>query len=269
MPRSLPLASLADLARGEAVDVGQRLRLVHARVVVAGVVLQRHRRLVREAGDEVALADLVLPQVHFPGAARHQALQQVGGLGPARAAVGIDRRGVGEPGIDLDVDLRRGVLAGQQRGVEDGRHRGGEGRQVGAQVGVGVHAHGEELAVLVHRHLGVAHVVAAVRVGQEALAALAVHLMAVELLGRPGQAHVLGVQEDLGAEAAAHVGRDHAHLVLGQAQHEGRHQQALDVRVLVGHVQRVVVGAAAVAADGRARLDRVGNQPVVDQVELW
>ncbi|MDT4839887.1 hypothetical protein FQZ97_736910 [compost metagenome] len=257
------------LARGVAVDLGQHPRLVHAGMEVAGVVLQRHGRLVREAGDEVALADLVLAQVHFPGAARHQALQQVGGLGPPGPAVRIDRRGVGEPGIDLDVDLRGGVLARQQRGVQDGRHRGREGRQVGTQVGVGVHAHGQELAVLVHRHFGVAHVVAAVRIGQEALRALRRPLdVAVELLGRPGQADVFGVQKDLGAEAAAHVGRDHAHLVLGQAQHESRHQQALDVRVLVRHVERVVVGAAAVAADGHARLDRVGNQPVVDEVEL-
>ena len=122
-------------------------------------------------------------------AARHQALEQVGGLGPAGAAVGVDRRGVGEPRVHLHVDLRRRVLAGQQGRVEDGRHGRREGRQVGAQVGVGVHAQREELAVLVHRHLGVAHVVAAVRVGQEALRALGRPLdAAVELLGGPGQA---------------------------------------------------------------------------------
>jgi hypothetical protein len=257
------------LALAVALDLGQLARLVHAGMEVAGVVLQRHRRLVREGGDEVALADLVLAQVHLPGAARDQPLEQVGGLGPAGAAVGIDRCRVGEPGIDLDVDLRRGVLAREQGGVEDGRHRGREGRQVGAEVGIGVDPHREELALTVHRHLGMAHVVAAVRVRQEAFRALGRPLdVAVELLGGPGQAHVLGVEEDLRAEATTHVGRDHAHLVLGQAQHEGRHQQPLDVRVLVRDVERVVVGAAAVAADGHARLDRVGDQPVVDQIEL-
>jgi hypothetical protein len=56
--------------------------------------------------------------------------------------------------------------------------------------------------------------------------------------------------------------------VLGQAQHEGRHQQALHVRVLVGDVQRVLVAGAVEAADGGARLHRVGHQPVVDQVDL-
>ena len=88
------------------------------------------------------------------------------------------------------------------------------------------------------------------------------------MLGRPGQAHVLGVQEYLGAEAAAHVGRDHPHLVLGQAQHEGRHQQPLDVRILVGDIQHVLLVRAVVAADRHPRLDRVGDQAVVHQVEL-
>jgi hypothetical protein len=106
-------------------------------------------------------------------------------------------------------------------------------------------------------------------VGQEAFGALAGPLdAAVELLRGPGQRHVLGVQEDLGAEAAAHVGRDHPHLVLGQAQHEGRHQQPLHMRVLVGDVERVLVVGAAVAADRDARLHRVGHQPVVDEVQL-
>jgi hypothetical protein len=106
------------------------------------------------------------------------------------------------------------------------------------------------------------------RVGQEGLAALGRPLDGAVELWPPRWRHVLGVQEDLGAEAAAHVGRDHAHLVLGQAQHEGRHQQPLDVRVLVGHVQRVLVRGAVVAGVGGARLHRVGDQAVVDQVQL-
>ena len=67
---------------------------------------------------------------------------------------------------------------------------------------------------------------------------------------------------------AAHVGRHHAHLVLGDAQHEGAHQQPLDVRVLVGHVQRVVVVGRVVAGVDRPRLDGVGHQPVVAEGEL-
>jgi hypothetical protein len=57
---ALRLALLAALL--EALDVRQRVGLEQRAVVVAGVVLQRHRRLVRELADEVALADLVLRQ---------------------------------------------------------------------------------------------------------------------------------------------------------------------------------------------------------------
>jgi hypothetical protein len=131
-----------------------------------------------------------------------------------------------------------------------------------------VHTHGEELAVGIHGHLGMADMVAAMRIGQEGLAAIGRPLdIAVELLGRPGQADILGIQKDLGAEAAAHIGRNHAHLALGQAHDESRHQQPLHMRVLVGHVQRVLVHGAVVAADGHARLHGIGDQAVVDQVQ--
>ena len=106
-------------------------------------------------------------------------------------------------------------------------------------------------------------------VGQEGLGALAGPLdAAVDLLGSPCQRHIFGVEVNLGAKTAAHVGCDHAHFVLGQAQHKGRHQQALDVRVLVGHVEHVLFRGAAVAANGGTRLHGVGYQAVVDQVEL-
>ncbi len=112
-------------------------------------------------------------------------------------------------------------------------------------------------------------VVAAVRVGQERFAALGRPLdRAVDALRRPDHRRLFGVQVDLRAEAAADVGRDDAHLVLGQAEHEGRHQQALDVRILVRDVERVRVVGAVVRRERRARLDRVRDEPVVDDVEL-
>ena len=107
------------------------------------------------------------------------------------------------------------------------------------------------------------------RVRQEGFAALAGPLdAAVDLFGRPGHADIFGVQVDFGAETAADVGGDHAYFVLRQAKHEGRHQQALDVRVLVGYVERVIVGGPAVGADRGARLHGVGYQAVVDQIQL-
>ena len=202
--------------------------------------------------------------LHLARRGLDDALDHVGGLGPAGAAVGVHRRGVGEHRLDLGIDGRRLVLPGQQRGVQDGRHAGGEGRQVGAHVGDGVHAQRQEVALRVHRQLGRGGMVAAMRVGQEGLAALGRPLdRPADALAGPDQRRLFRIQEDLRAEAAADIGRDDAHLAFGQAQHEGAHQQPLDVRVLVGHVQRVGVVVPRVVRVGRARLHRVGDQAVV------
>ena len=56
--------------------------------------------------------------------------------------------------------------------------------------------------------------------------------------------------------------------MLGQAHDKSGHQQALDVRILVGHIQGVFVVGAAVRTNRSARLHRVGHQAVVDQVEF-
>ncbi len=86
--------------------------------------------------------------------------------------------------------------------------------------------------------------------------------------GRPGDHHVLRIEVDLRAEAAADVGRDHAHLVLRQPQHEGSHQQPLNVGVLARDIERVARLGARVRRVGRARLDRVRYQAVVGEIEL-
>src|SRR5437870_1893994 len=73
-------------------------------------------------------------ELHLACRGFHQTFDHVGRLGAAGAAIGIDWRGVGEYGRDLAVDRRGLVLAGEQRGVEDGRDAGGERREVGAEV---------------------------------------------------------------------------------------------------------------------------------------
>ena len=229
------LASAAPC--GKAGHVAQLVGVLQAGMEVARVVLQRHRGLVRELSDEVATANFVLAQAQLKRGAAHNALEQVSGFRSSSASVGIHRRGVGEPGVHLHIHLRRAVLAGQQGGVQDGGHSGREGRQVSAQVGVGVDFERQELAVFVDRQRGVAGMVAAMGVAQEGFRAVAVPLdVAVQLFRGPGQAHVFGIQVNLGAKAAAHVGCNHTHFVFRQAHHKGREQQALDVRILVRHV---------------------------------
>ena len=130
------------------------------------------------------------------------------------------------------------------------------------------HAQAEKLAVLVERQLGLGDVVATLGVGDETLAALADPLdRPRELAGRPGDHGFLGVVELLDPEAAAHVGRHHAQLVLRDVQHEEPHQQADDVRELAGRPQRVLAGRRIVFGDRRARLHRIADQAIVDQAD--
>ena len=85
---------------------------------------------------------------------------------------------------------------------------------------------------------------------------------------RPEADDLFRIDEDLRAEAAADVGRDHAQLVLRRHADEGGDDETRDVRVLRGVPQRQVVGAGVVFGERRARLDRIRHQAVVDDVEL-
>ena len=171
-----------------------------------------------------------------------QPLDHEGRLRPPGAAIGIDRHGVGVDRIDLAIDRRDVVLARQQRRVEIGRDRRREGRHVGAEIGDGLDLERGDLAVVVERHFGVGDVVAAVRVGQERLRAVAgpFHRPA-DLLRRPQADDLFRIDEDLRAEAAADIGRDHAQLVLGRHADEGRDDEPRDVRVLRGVPEREAV----------------------------
>ena len=82
------------------------------------------------------------------------------------------------------------------------------------------------------------------------------------------QTTLLVVEEDLGAEAAAHVGSDDPHLVLGNAEDEGAHQEAVHVRVLRRDPQRQVAGRVLEARDAGPRLHGVGDEPLVDDALL-
>ena len=252
------------LARFEATYFGQFDRARHGGFVVAGVVRKAYRRGVGEGLDEVAAAQLGRVDAQFTRGRFHDALDRVGGLGPAGAAVSVDGRGIREHRCHRGHDLRRGVLAGQQRGVEDRWHRAAKGAEVSAQVGRGVDLEGDELAVLVQPELGRGEVVAAMGVGQKRLTPVGRPLDGpLDVLRGEDQRRFFTVEKDLAAEAATDVGCDDAHLVFRNAQHKSAHQEPLDVRVLVGNVQRVAVVGRAVDRIGGTRLDRVGHQAVV------
>ena len=106
------------------------------------------------------------------------------------------------------------------------------------------------------------------RVGEEGLGAVAGPLhRTADLLGGPQRHHLLGVDEDFRAEAAADVGRHHPQLVLLRDVVERRQHEAGDMRILRGRVEREMLFRLVIFGDRRARLHRVRNQAVVGDVE--
>ena len=110
--------------------------------------------------------------------------------------------------------------------------------------------------------------VAPVGVGREGFRPLGRPFDRLMDLGRgPGEDRFLGIMENLGAEPAAHIRCDDPKLVLGDLQHEGAHQEANDMWVLGRGEERVLARRAIEIRNRRAGLHRVGDQPVVDQVD--
>ena len=119
-------------------------------------------------------------------------------------------------------------------------------------------AHGKEFAVLIERKLRFREMVARLVVGQKDLAALGCPFdRTTKLARKPKHERLLSIERALGPKAAAHIGRDHTQLVLGQLQHEGGDQQPMDVRRLARGVEGVFAGATVEFASRGARLHRV------------
>ena len=107
------------------------------------------------------------------------------------------------------------------------------------------------------------------RVGQEGFGALRSPFdRPFDLLGRPRADSLLVVDENLGAEAAANVGRDDAQLVLGRDALKRGQDNSREMRILACRIERGDVNALVIVAESRARLHGVGNEAVVDEIEL-
>ena len=99
------------LALAEALEIGKLQRFAKRARIIAGVIVQDHRRLVREAADEILPPQLDRIERQFARADLNQPLDHEGRFRPAGAAIGIDRHGVGVDRIDLAIDRRDVVLA--------------------------------------------------------------------------------------------------------------------------------------------------------------
>jgi len=195
-----------------------------------------------------------------------QALDEVERLGPPGPAIRPERRCVGERERDVDDDGRDAIDARQTvLGIVGPEHRRERG-DVGADADPRAHPQGQEATGRVQGELALEHPVAAVRVGQEALDAGRAPLDGpAHPARREEQRRVLRVGLHLHAEAAAHVGRDHAELLGRDLEHALREEPPHDRDALGGGGEGVALGGLVPLADGRARLERRRRQPCVVQ----
>ena len=110
--------------------------------------------------------------------------------------------------------------------------------------------------------------VAPVRVGNKRFGALRDPLnRSPDFFRAPSDNRLFGVVVDFRSEAAADIGGDDAQFVFRNVQHKRAHQQPNDMRVLARRAQRIAIARDIVFADGGARLEGVGDQAIVVNIE--
>jgi hypothetical protein len=242
-------------------------------VVVARVVDDPERGLGREVllGDEVAPPQLEAVDPQLLGGLVEGDLDHVGRLRPPGAADRVRRHLVGEDARDVRLDRRALVAAAHHEGPER-RDRRRQQHQVRAEVGDDLRVDGGERAVGLEAHPHRGDLVAAVvgdlhvlRAGLDPLDRVPRHLRA-----RRHQ-RLLGVDLELGAEAAPDLRGDDADLLLVLPEHE-REEQPQEVRHLGrgphGQRARAVVRQHGPRLDRRARRAVVLHPPLDDVVGL-
>ena len=161
--------------------------------------------------DHVAAAQLDAIHADFPCCGVNQAFDEIVALRPPGTAIGIDGHGVGEHADHIGVDRLKAIDAGQHPGAGPGGNVGRKGGQIGAHIGHVAGAQREEAAIRVHRQLAERDVVAPMGVAQEGFCALGGPFhRAAQFTRRVAAQHMLGIDEQLHAEAAADIGGDDA-----------------------------------------------------------
>ena len=217
---------------------GRRERLVESAFVVAAVVARLRARRIRESvgRDEVAAAHLGRVDADLLRETVDHAFDRGRRLRTARAAERADRCGVRDHGDNFDVDpIERVHAAGHQPG-EVRQHHAVE--RIRTAVGEHPQPIGQQRAVARAAELALVHLRAPVVHAEHVLGArLRPAHRPAEIAREPSEQGLLGVVAALAAETAAHVGRDHVHLVVfeavGLGQAVARAVGALGARVLV------------------------------------
>ena len=166
------------------------------------------------------------------------------------------------------MQVRRAVEPGEGLRIRVAGNARREIAQVAAERRQGVDLHGDDAAVAVEAHAGVGMVIARLGVGQERIGARRgpAHRPAQHLRG-PGDSRDFDGKISLHAETAADVGRNDADFVLGDMQRVDRKPAPQIMRLLGRGVERVAVARRVVFAEIGARLQRIGGEPAVVQVE--
>ena len=239
-------------------------------VELSRVVELSHRRLIRKliGLDEIAAPQFGRIHVEPHGRFFHGPLDGVAGLGPPGAAVGVDRRGVGEHAFDPYVDIGRLVDTGQQRRIEHRRYGQPEGRKPSAQIGDRVNPQAGKSRIGVQRQLHPGQMITRLRVAHKRFAAFGGPSHRDPQAARSPATHQLfGIVIDLRSESAADIRRHNSHLVLGHLERCATQQEPIHMRVLAGGVKGQLAGRGIEVRQAGPWLHGVGNQAVVDQFQ--
>ena len=251
MPRSLPRAARFGAALLEPGEIGEVERHVEALLELAAIVGEGQARFERHrlGRDHVAPAQFDRVDAELGGGDVDHPLDDIGRLGPAIAAIGPHRVGVGVDGGHVGIDRR---ACGRPRPrCRDWRQRRwsrpADRRRPRRSCWT---RRPRKWPSRVERQLGLGDVVARLRVAEEGLGARA------RPFDRPpgqlrGEQHQrdLVVDRRFHAEAAADVAGDDAHLAFRHLEDLPRQFGAIGVGALQGRVDRVVVGRGVVVAD--------------------
>ncbi len=259
-----------DPPRLETLGVGARHCLVEIGQEVAGVDRDdAEGRLVREQRDQVLPPELGGITAELARRRFDRALDDVVGLGLAGAAIGIDRHGVGESATHIDGDRRDVVDAALRGRGGDNRGAGAVAREIRPEVGDHRHVECQEAAPGVERELGRGEDIAALGAGDELIGALGQPTHRTPELARgPQQQDPFGIEEVLGAEAAADVGRMELDALGRQLEDEFGELAADAVQALSGQFEIHRSSRWIVARDAGARLDRRHDDAVVHHRNL-